>query len=188
MKTSLGEILYFAPRRVQLAGVTADATSTSSVAGELSMNPAEGWLARASFQWDPNLAQNQWEQRVLQLRYAPGDDRMVNLSYRYSLGASEADRYENTDLSFRLPLTPRVGLVGRWLYSLLQADTVEAFAGIEFGRCCWRLRILGRHLKTSATSVGSTSVMLELELAGLGSFGDKIDKLLEQRIYGYNSD
>jgi len=187
-RASLGQILYFAPRRVQLSGVAPQDNSSSSVAGELSVNPAAGWLARASFQWDPHLTQNQWEQRVLQLRYAPGDDRVVNLSYRYSLGASEPERYENADLSFRLPLTPRVGVVGRWLYSLLQDDTVEAFAGIEFGRCCWRVRVLGRHLKTSATSVGNTSVMLELELAGLGSFGDKIDKLLEQRIYGYGYD
>ncbi len=187
-RASLGQILYFASRRVQLAGATPEENSSSSVAGELSMNPAAGWLARASFQWDPHLTQNQWEQRVLQLRYAPGDDRVVNLSYRYSLGATVPERYENTDLSFRLPLGPRVSVVGRWLYSLLQSDTVEAFGGIEFGRCCWRVRILERHLKTSATSVGSTSVMLELELAGLGSFGDKIDKLQEQRIYGYDSD
>jgi len=187
-RISLGEILYFGPRRVQLIGETADQESRSSIAGELSTNPVEGWVARASFQWDPNLTQNQWEQRVLQLRYAPGDDRLLNLSYRYSLGATEPERYENTDLSFRLPITPRVGLVGRWLYSLLQADTVEAFAGIEFGRCCWRVRVLGRHLKTSTDSAGNTSVMLQVELAGLGAFGDKIDKLLEQRIYGYDSD
>ncbi len=186
-RISLGQILYFADRRVQLTGNTADTAAASSLAGELSTNPAEGWLARASFQWDPNLSQNQWEQRVFQLRYTPGDDRMLNLTYRYSLGATVADRYENTDLSFYWPITKRVGVVGRWLYSVLESDTVEAFAGIEFGRCCWRLRILGRHLKTSATDPGSTGFMLQLELAGLGTIGDKVESLLQQGIYGYDS-
>ncbi len=188
LRVSLGQVLFFDPRRVQLTGVTVDETTTSSVAGELATNPTAGFIARASFQWDPNLAEDQWEKRVLQLRYAPGDDRVVNLAYRYNLGQTESERYENTDLSFRLPLTRQVGLVGRWLYSLLDNDTVDAFAGIEFGRCCWRLRILGRRLKTSADSVGNTSIMLQLELAGLGSLGNKIDKLLERGIYGYESD
>ena len=188
LRASLGQIYYFNPRRVQLTDATYDETTTSSVAGELATSPAPGWSARASFQWDPNLSADQWEKRVLQLRYAPGADRVFNLAYRYNIGQTEPERYENTDLSFRLPLTPRIGLVGRWLYSLLDADTVDAFAGIEFGRCCWRMRILGRHLKTSADSAGNTSVLFQLELAGLGSLGNKIDKLLEQGIYGYNSD
>ncbi|WP_295581043.1 LPS-assembly protein LptD [uncultured Lamprocystis sp.] len=188
LRASLGQVYYFDKRRVQLTGVSADETTTSSVAGELSTNPAPGWNARASFQWDPNLSSNQWEKRVVQFRYAPGDDRVFNFAYRYNLGQTEPERYENTDLSFRLPLTPQISLVGRWLYSLLDSDTVDAFAGIEFGRCCWRLRILARHLKTTAESEGNTSVMLQLELAGLGSLGNKIDKLLEHGIYGYDSD
>ncbi|WP_242445510.1 hypothetical protein [Chromatium okenii] len=77
--------------------------------------------------------------------------------------------------------------MGRWLYSLLNDETVEAFAGVEIGRCCWRLRLLGQHLKRSADQPGSTSVMLQLELAGLGSFGNRIDQLLERGIYGYQT-
>jgi LPS-assembly protein len=188
LRVSLGQVYFFDPRRVQLSGETVDESSTSAVAGELSTNPAAGLTARASFQWDPNLSQDQWERRVLQLRYAPADDRLVNLAYRYNLGQTEPERYENTDFSFRLPLGPQVGLVGRWLYSLLDSDTVDAYAGIEFGRCCWRLRILGRQLKTSADTEGSTSVMLQLELAGLGKVGNQIDKFLEQGIDGYEVD
>ncbi len=87
-----------------------------------------------------------------------------------------------------MPVGAKVRVVGRWLYSMLNDETVEAFAGIEFGRCCWRLRILGQRLKRSATNPASTSVMLQLELAGLGSFGNQIDKLLERGIYGYQPD
>ncbi|WP_295455902.1 LPS assembly protein LptD [uncultured Thiodictyon sp.] len=190
LRASLGEIFYFDSRRVQATGTAPDTTPRSALAGELATNPIAGLTARASFQWGPNrTTRNEWEQQVFQLSYAPSGDRLFNLAYRYSLGATTPETYKNTDVSFRMPIGSNISVVGRWLYSLLQNNTVEAFGGIEYGgRCCWRLRILGRQLKTSATSSGTTSIMLELELAGLGSIGDKIDNLLEQRIYGYGDD
>ena len=187
LRASVGQIFYFRDRRVQLRGDTFDEESTSSVAGELAAAITPRLGARASVQWNPHLEENPWEKRVLSLRYLHEDGRLLNFAYRYNQGASEATNYEDTDLAFRLPVTRRIQLVGRWLYSMLNSETVEAFAGIEFGRCCWRMRVLGRHLKTSDSDNGTTSVMLQLELAGLGAFGNSIDKLLEEDIYGYRS-
>jgi LPS-assembly protein len=65
---------------------------------------------------------------------------------------------------------------------------MEAFAGLEYGKCCWRVRLIGRHIKTSPTSSGNTSVMLQVELAGLGAFGNQINRYLERSIYGYHAD
>jgi LPS-assembly protein len=161
--------------------------STSSVAGELAWSPAEAWTARASLQWNPNETAEPWEKRVLQLRYAPSDRRVLNLAYRYNWSQTEAQRYEDTDLSFQYPVTSNFGLVGRWLYSWLYQETMDAYLGIEFGRCCWRLRVVGRHLKTATADGGNTSVMIQLELAGLGALGNSIDNLLEQGIYGYRA-
>ncbi len=187
-RASVGQVYFFQNRQVQLSGEGIEEDSSSSMAGELAASLDEDWSARASVQWNPHASADPWEKRVLQLRYAPGENRILNLAYRYNQGTTRVQRYEDTDLSFRLPVTPQIQLVGRWLYSLLNAETVDAFAGIEFGRCCWRLRVLGRHLKTSASDTGNTSIMLQLELAGLGALGNSIDKLLEQGIYGYRSD
>jgi LPS-assembly protein len=188
-RASIGQVLFFKDRLVQLTGDTIEDDATSAIAGELSAALGKGLIGRASAQWNPNADEDEvaWEQRVLELRYAPGDERILNLAYRFNEGATEATSYENTDLAFRLPVTPQVQLVGRWLYSLLNEETVDAFAGIEFGRCCWRVRLVGRHLKTSGVDGGNTSVMLQLELAGLGAFGNSIDKLLEEGIYGYGA-
>lgn len=186
-RVSLGQIHYFGERLVQLRTNTPDTDQTSSVAGEIAASIAEHWTARASFQWNPHKDVDAWEKRVLQLRYAPGDDRLLNLTYRTNLAQVAALRYEDTDLSFRVPVTNDLKLVGRWLYSVLNTQTVEAFAGVEYGRCCWRLRLLGRHLKTTSDETGSTSIMLQLELAGLGSLGDSVDAFLERGIYGYNA-
>jgi LPS-assembly protein len=85
----------------------------------------------------------------LQLEYRHPNNRLLNLAYRADDSVSPANRYEDTDLSFRLPLGQHVEVVGRWLYSVLHGETMDTFAGIEFGKCCWRVRLVGRHLKRS---------------------------------------
>lgn len=184
---SVGQILYFRDRDVQIGG-PAEIEPASGLAGELGAQFLPNLSGWASFQWDPSADSDPWEKRALMLHYETPEDRLINFSYRFDLGTSAATRYEDTDLTFRWPVSPQVGLVGRWFYSLLYNETMEAFAGIEYGKCCWRVRLLGRHIKNSAEGDGNTSVMLQLELAGLGTVGHKIDKFLERGIYGYHAD
>jgi LPS-assembly protein len=186
-RASVGQIYFFKDRRVQLADQPVAEDVESSVAGEFAARLSDDWSARASFQWNPNDDETPWEKQVLQLRYAPGDARLLNLAYRFNESDRAALRYEDADISLQLPIGPQVKLVGRWLYSILNEQTVEAFAGIEYGRCCWRLRLLGQRLQTGEETA-SNSVLLQLELAGLGAFGNQIDKLLERQIYGYQTD
>jgi LPS-assembly protein len=186
-RVSVGQVLFFEDRQVQISTPTQD-SRTSSVAGELAARFLTNWSGRASFQYDPNVDVDPWERRVLQVRYQTPEARLFNLAYRYNLGTSELDRYEDTDLTFRVPVGRRVELVGRWLYSLLYEETMDAFAGIEFGQCCWRMRLLARNYKNGPDNTGTTSVMLQVELAGLGKFGQSIDKFLESGIYGYHTD
>lgn len=186
-RASVGQIYFFEDRRVQLTGNSVEDDVQSSVAGEFAARISDDWSARASLQWNPNDTEAPWEKRVLQLRYAPTEGSRLNLAYRFNYGDQPDLRYEDTDVSLQVPIGSQVKLVGRWLYSMLNEETVEAFAGIEFGRCCWRLRVLGQHLQTGNDS-GNTSLMLQVELAGLGSFGNQIDTLLERGIYGYHTD
>jgi LPS-assembly protein len=187
---SLGQIFYFADRRVQINGPV-ETAERSPYTGELSARLFDHWEGRASFEWEPEPEpdQEQLQRRTLMLEYRhPDDNRMLNMAYRADYTAAEANRYEDTDLSFRLPLGQRAELVGRWLYSILHGETMDAFAGIEYGKCCWRVRLLGRHFKRRPDDVASNSVMLQLELAGLGALGNPIGKFLEREIYGYQLD
>jgi LPS-assembly protein len=187
-RLSVGQIFYFANRRVQIQGPEETAT-TSPYTGELSALLMDNWTGRASFEWDPKEDDDPWGRRSVQIQYhSPDNLRLLNLAYRFDQGTSEATRYEDTDVSLRLPVGNHVELVGRWLYSLLDDRTTEAFAGIEFGQCCWKLRILGRHFKSSPEDAGTNSVMLQLELAGLGSFGSSVSSFLQEEIYGYQVD
>lgn len=187
LRGSIGQIIYFRDRDVQIAGLPED-QSTSAIAGELSARILNDWSGRASFEWDPNKDTERSQKRALELHYETRDKRLLNLAYRFDLGTSEATRYEDTDLSFRMPVNRQLQIVGRWYYSLLYSETLEAFAGVEYGQCCWRMRLLGHHLKNKPDSAGSNSVMVQVELAGLGSLGTRIDNFLERGIYGYHAD
>ncbi len=189
-RISVGQAYYFANRRVQISKPT-ETDRTSPYVGELSARLFEHWFGRASFQWDPSADGDPAPRRTLRLEYRDPERRMLNLAYRTDLTKAEDNRYEDTDLSFRLPFGTGVGtraeMVGRWLYSVRHGETMDAVAGIEFGKCCWRLRILGRHFKRRPDAAATTSVMLQLELAGLGAVGDPIGEVLEREIYGYTA-
>jgi LPS-assembly protein len=186
LRASVGQIYFFDERRVQLYGQPIEDDVQSSVAGEFAARLSPDWSARASVQWNPNDPEAAWEKRVLQLQYTPDEGQILNLAYRFNDGQQSTLRYEDTDISLQFPIGSQIKLVGRWLYSVLNSETVEAFAGIEFGRCCWRFRLLGQRLQTGEESA-TTSVLFQIELAGLGSLGNQIDKLLERDIYGYQT-
>jgi LPS-assembly protein len=186
-RLSLGQIYYFADRRVQI-NEPVQTNATSPYAGELSARLFEHWSGRASFEWDPQEEDAAWQRRTLRLEYRDPTQRMLNLAYRADLTAANVDnRYEDADMSFRLPFGERAEVVGRWLYSLRHDETMDAVAGVAFGKCCWRLRVVGRHFKRRPGDAADTSVMLQIELAGLGAIGDPVGDFLEREIYGYNN-
>jgi LPS-assembly protein len=185
-RASVGQILYFEDRRVQLSpGFPADETSTSAVVGELGARLYKHWSGRASFQWDPDQDEEPLQKRVVELHYETPENHLINLAYRFDQGTTPLTRYEDTDLSVRWPVNPGLELVGRWFYSMEHGETLEAFAGLEYGRCCWRVRLLGRHFKNAPGDSGTNSVMVQVEFAGLGALGHQVDKFLERGIYGY---
>jgi len=185
LRASIGQILYARDRDIQLSGPPEEEGS-SPIGGLLSARFLRNLTGRASFEYDPNQETDQLRKQTLELHYRTPDNRLLNLAYRFALDTGEEKLYENTDLSFSLPVERQFQLVGRWHYSLLDSQTVEAFAGLEYGQCCWRVRLLGHHLKNEPDSAGTNGIMLQVELAGLGSIGQRVDKFFQRSIYGYS--
>lgn len=185
LRASLGEILYFADRRVQLAGA-AEEQSSSAMAGELAARLTSDWSGRASLLWDPHRGNAQLRKGTLGIHYRGPQRQLLNLSYRLNeTDLTDDTTFEDTELSFRWPVSPRLELVGRWLYSLRYDQTMEAFGGLQYGSCCWRIRALVRNFVSSTDQEPNLSIMLQLELSGLGAFGNGIAEFLERGIYGY---
>jgi LPS-assembly protein len=186
IRASIGQIHYFTDRRVQFYGAPPETRSESPFAGEFVTHWQRYWSGRASFEWDRQQKEQDgtpWRKRTLELHYQHPNQQLMTAAYRYDAGVDPITGYEDTDVAFRWPVTDQVNVVGRWLYSMRYEQTMEAVAGIQFGQCCWRLSVIGRHFKNTPNTEGSTSVMVQLELAGLGQIGNSVDRFLSRDLH-----
>lgn len=181
-RASIGQIVYFRDRLVQLPGIPVMDDGASSLVGELAARMGDRWSSRASIQWNPYKESGATEKAAVSLHYQDGDERIANLAYRLT-----DQVLEQTDLSGRWPVTPQVSLVGRWTYSLRNRVTNLAFAGIEYDACCWRIRLVAQQLLTGIDAEPTNSVLIQFQLKGLASLGQRVDDYLEQNISGYHA-
>ena len=184
LRASVGQILYFANRRVTLPDEPVQDDSSSTLVGELAARLGGGWQTRAGLQWDPHDGSaGTIEQALAQINYRDRNRRVFNAAYRLRDGVTE-----QTDLAAIWPLNERVSLIGRHNFSLRDDRLLEALAGLEYGRCCWRLRALLRRYTDSSGDDHNLAFFLQLELNGLGRLGNDIEQTLERGIYGYRTD
>src|SRR5690606_32158641 len=111
--------------------------------------------------------------------------RTLNLGYRY-----DAPNIDQSDLSGILPLGAHWSLVGRWVFNLDTSRSLESLGGIEYESCCWRARLAGRRSLAGGARISDLepeeSVVLEVELKGLGAVGERISTQLANDIPGYD--
>lgn len=181
LRASLGHTLYFSDRRVQLPGNPVGTDQNSSVLGELASELGRSWHARTGIAWNPNT--EVIEQALAQASYRDDQDNIVSLTYRLREGVTE-----HTDLGVVWPLNDNTRMIARWNYSLSEGRNLETLAGIEYGKCCWRVRALLRQHTDGPFDSEDIGLLLQLELSGLGQLGNNIDNLLDDGIYGYRRD
>ncbi len=188
---SIGEIFYFEDREIQLPTpsatvLAASNDSSSATIGQVAWQISNSWSTQADIEWDHNRSNNKTAQSAFHLRYDDQKKTLLNLGYRYARDyENDGVLFEQTDVSFRLPITSHINAVGRWDYSLLYDKTMESFAGIEYSDCCWALRLVGRHYINDIDQDANTAFYLQLELKGLTSIGDKVGEFLEDNLLGY---
>ena len=190
LRASLGKPVYFETPRVWLTDIPEERQQATALVGEVAARLMRDLTGRTTLRWDPQPddEEDALEKLIVELRYQSPEKHLLNLAYRYDVGETEATRYRDLDLSASWPINPQLKLVGRWYYSLYNEKVNETFAGVSYGKCCWKVNVLGRHINNQPGTDGETSVMLQLELAGLAKFGDKIDQFLERGIYGYTEE
>ncbi|MCB1788215.1 MAG: LPS assembly protein LptD, partial [Gammaproteobacteria bacterium] len=184
LRASIGQTLYFADREVTLPGETVREDNSSAFVGEIAAALGGGWRARAGIQWDPNADDGgNVDQGLAQITYHDQDRRTLNLAYRL-----RDEVTEQTDLAFVWPVNDRWSVIGRHNHSLQDDRLLEALLGVEYGRCCWRVRALARQYTDGTGDDHNLGFFLQLELNGLGRLGDDIDEVLDTSIYGYRTD
>ena len=194
LKLSVGQIIYWQDRRVQLSVNDApETTRLSPIVSRLDwqLNQAINW--RFETQWDSE--ENNLDSFVTGVQIRDPDNNIINFTYNnYDNGAVTADpnseKIKQTDFSFVANIAPRWSLLGRWGYDLTEHRAFDTIFGAEYESCCWRVRLVGRrYLKESndeETLVeASKLIMLNFELKGLGGFGGSVDSVLDESISGY---
>ncbi len=187
---SLGQVIYFKDRLVSLGygaptatvATTNDGSSTSrsDTVAEVGARLGRYWTASSTVEWSQQ--QGQPEQRFLRLRYQSDRDHIVNFALN-----ERRDLLDQTDISLVWPIARQWRAVARWNYSLKDSQTMESFVGVRYEKCCWAMQVVARRYVDLPNAAPVSNVMLQFELKGLASIGEKLDPLLTNSILGYES-
>ena len=183
---TFGQIQYFSDREVNLSSSTAAQTrSNSDMVVEMVASIAEEWTLRSEVQWDAYSYNSNMSN--LQLRYQSDNGKLLNFAHRYRRDdVTSLEGLEQVDISTRLPIGKKWSVVGRWYHSLKYNQTVEGLAGVEYQSCCWSSRLVVRNYVNDVSDDDrNLAIFFQIELKGLGMFGQKSDSLLESSILGY---
>ncbi len=177
----IGQIFYFQDRRVTLPGVPVGTQSTSDIVGRVSATWRRNWTFTTGLLWDPQ--QHRTDRAEARLGYTGTGGRLFSVAYRFRRGV-----LEQTDLSALWPLSARWSVFGRWYQSLRDHVLLEGLVGAQYESCCWTLRAVARRYVSTISGAPNTSLMLQLELKGLGRIGNRVDALMKRDILGYRSE
>ena len=108
----------------------------------------------------------------------------MNASYRRRRVRTDI---EQTDISFRAPISNSISLLGRWNYSLENNRTLELVGGLEVDSCCWGLRLVGRRFIRNTEGDFDTGIFMQFEFKGLAGYGRGVGSFLRKSIPGYET-
>ncbi|HZP66961.1 MAG TPA: LPS assembly protein LptD [Rudaea sp.] len=193
LSASLGQIRYFDAQRVQLPGYPAVDFSGSDYVAELDLHLNDRWDFKWDQQYNPNsrvfdpataaLVENlhHTDLSAFSVEHRFGGDGIVNFSYRFRRGL-----LEQVDTTALVPINASWSIVGRYYYSLMTKQLLEAFGGAEYDSCCVAMRFLLRHYINSIGQLhADTAIYFEVEFKGLGSSGTRTENFLRRSILGF---
>ncbi|MFL0801802.1 MAG: LPS-assembly protein LptD [Agarilytica sp.] len=200
---SVGQIFHFRDRNVSLFDSMSDSETAenSEFAGELNINLGPRTQLFSNTIYDTETERvNRGSAGV----YFSSDNaqKLFNISYSYlrDLNASDEDDVaskdiDQLDLSFAYPAGGQWALMGRVNYDFQNDQELETFLGFEYNDCCYRFRILARrwldsniaNLVVNKDAQYDQGIFFEVHFKGLGGSGAKVNSILNDGIFGYES-
>lgn len=200
---SVGQIFHFRDRRVTLEGTSgiSETEDSSEFASELTVNLG------ARTQLNANAIYDTESRRInrgsASINFASTDyQKLFNIAYSFlrDLDASSTEDVaskdiDQVDVSFALPVARQWSLMGRANYDFQNRQELETFVGFEYNDCCYRFRFLARrwldsnvaNLTTDKDAQYDTGVFFEIHFKGLGGSGAKVNSILNDGIFGYET-
>ena len=180
---------------MQLPGVPEVDYSGSDFVAELDLRLNDNWELKWDQQYNPNsrildpqtqmLVENlhHTDLSAISVQHRFGAEGTLNFSYRFRRGL-----LEQVDTSALVPLSANWSLVGRYYYSLMHSQLLEAFAGAQYDSCCVAMRVLvRRYINVIGQLKPSNGIYFELEFKGLGNTGTRTENFLRRAVLGYQN-
>jgi len=199
VSVSLGQIINFRDQRIRLKEGDSPLTEDgSALAFALDMTASERWSIHSNLLFD--AYDNELDAANVRVSYRPNDESLFNIGYTLreppqSFAARPVTEQFNT--SAYIPLDENWRLFGALRYSLEIDSSVEDMIGVEYDGCCWRARFL---YVSYLDALRDTDVFVpepelrrdrafqfQFVLKGLGSFGRRVDNLMQDMIRGFNA-
>lgn len=184
----VGQGYFFQDRRVHLnAAQTPDTNRTTPLVADATFQMDQHWSLYAQKQWDNGT--NLGKQDLLRLGYRDPARRYGYIGYRKINNGNSIQTVQQGELAGMWPVSQHWSLTFSELYDLDQNRSLETVSGVEYRDCCWKLRLVNRRLLADYSGTGQlearSTVLFQIQLIGLGGFGDKVDTLLENTVPGY---
>ena len=215
LSASIGQIYYFERRRVSLCDNSANPncianeqpdlnSATSAITSLLTYHINNDWYISGNLNYSPR--RHTVDYQTYQLQYKSDPRHIFNFEYQSNrfdygllstqqlLDGSSPPNVSQINSSFLWALTPSWSAVGSVNFSINNGRAFSEFAGLEYDSCCWSIRFLVDHY-LSATNPntpnkldgpGTTGVLVQFELKGLGSMGMTQIQSLLSTVPGYN--
>ena len=180
-----GRIFFFDRRDVTFDGIVGreEKDDKSGWVTDLVLRLGGGYDAKALWVW--NNEDGDLDQGLVRLRYRGRQRGLFNIAYR-----TRGKDIEQVDMSFSWPFRPNMALIGRYFYDLKEEETFEAFGGVQYDDCCWRVRLVGREFLRPTQGLdiadSETGVFVEVVMKGLAGFDSGLGSVLDQGIYGFS--
>jgi LPS-assembly protein len=179
LSATVGQAVQFTQLRVTLPGEAPDTSKQSDLLADIDLTAYRHWNLHYDLAWNPQSSQT--EKSLFSLQYLRSGTQVVNLGYRFTRGI-----VDQADASAAWPVGQHWDVYGRSVYSFLDKQFVENFAGFQYHESCWGVRFVVRDAVTNRTCARQTSWYLQLELRGLSNVGSGADSFLHGSIQGYS--
>ncbi len=187
LKLTVGQIFYFADRKVNLDNDDNKQTNAlSNLIVEFDSEITNELKFKSAMQW--NYAEKNIVRGNADLGYHSLDTHHIfNVGYRFRRNPDNDETQNQVVASAIIPVYDGWSVIGLYRYSFLDTKPLEYFYGIEKDTCCWRFRVIGRQFIRSGESGAKpeNSVFFQIELKGFTSLGDKLEDFLYDNISGY---
>ncbi|MCW9031987.1 MAG: LPS assembly protein LptD, partial [Gammaproteobacteria bacterium] len=160
----IGQIHYFADRKVQLPGVVAETLSQSNMIAEIKTQFSSygNWNLSSQLEWDPELKEKVSSSNQLGYNYKKFH---LDLAHRY-----QRDALETREMKMNWALSSRWNMNAAHLFDIRENHVVENLFAVKYESCCWGLSLSTKERYLSSTNT-DRGIYLELILKGLGGFG-----------------